>query len=86
MNNMERNDQLEREIHMGEKAAKAYSLWVMPYIQEQSAQLFDEFKNAPVEEYPLIHARINALTAIDYAIKQDIQTGDLARKQLGKGE
>jgi hypothetical protein len=85
MNNMERNDQLEREIHIGEKAAKAYSLWVMPYINTQGNQLFDEFKNAKPEEYPLIYARINALTAIDYAINQDIQTGILARKQL-KGE
>jgi hypothetical protein len=85
MNNMERNDQLEREVHLGEKAAKAYSLWVMPYIIAESTQLFDDFKNAKPEEYPLIHAKINALTAIDYAINQDIQTGVLARKQL-KGE
>jgi hypothetical protein len=85
MNNMERNDQLEMEINIGEKAAKAYSMWVMSYINAQGNQLFDDFKNAKPEEYPLLHARINALTAIDYAINQDIQTGVLARKQL-KGE
>jgi hypothetical protein len=85
MNNMERNDKLELEIHLGEKAAKAYALWVMNYIREGNQVMLEEFKNAKVEEYPLIHARINALTAIEYAIKQDMQTGDLARKQL-KGE
>jgi hypothetical protein len=85
MNNMERNDQFEREIHIGEKAAKAYALWVNDYIREQSVLMFEDFKNADSEEYPYIHARIHALTEIEYAIKQDIQTGDLARKQL-KGE
>jgi hypothetical protein len=85
MNNMERNDQLEREIHIGEKAAKAYSLWVMNYVRDQITVIFEEFKNANAEDYHLIHAKIYALTAIEYAIKQDIQTGDLARKQL-KGE
>jgi hypothetical protein len=82
MNNMERSDKLELEIHLGEKAAKAYNLWLMDYIKTQGTLMFDEFKNATPDEYSLLHAKINALTAIEYAIKQDIQTGEMARKQL----
>jgi hypothetical protein len=82
MNNIEQNDQLEREIHIGEKAAKAYALWVMRYIEVQQSALFEEFKLANFGAYNNIQARINAINEIEKAIKQDIQTGDLARKQL----
>jgi hypothetical protein len=85
VNSVETSDQLEKEIHIGEKAAKAYALWVAGYINEQQHSLFEEFKASNFGGYNNIHARINAINELDQAIKQDIQTGSLARKQL-KGE
>jgi hypothetical protein len=85
MSNIEQNDQLEKEAHLGEKAAKAYSLWVMHYITKHRQMLFDNFYEADFEEYPYIHAEISALYNLESAIQNDITTGDLARKQL-KGE
>jgi hypothetical protein len=85
MNNVEMNDRLEKEIYQSEKAAKAYALWVMNYISDSREHLFNAFYDAELEEYPYIHAEVNALNNIECAIKADIQTGDLARKQL-KGE
>jgi hypothetical protein len=82
MNSVETNDQLEREIHLGEKASKAYALWVMSYINRQQDALFQEFKAAQFGAYNNIQARINAINELDRAIKQDMETGDLARKQL----
>jgi hypothetical protein len=85
MSNVETTDQLEREIHIGEKAAKAYALWVVSYIETQQTALFEEFKQANFGSYNNIQARINAINELEKAIKQDIQTGDLARKQLKGG-
>jgi hypothetical protein len=85
MNNIERTDQLEKEIHIGEKAAKAYALWVMNHIEETRRRLFAAFYEADMEEYPYIHAEVNAINNIEDSIRADIQTGDFARKQL-KGE
>jgi hypothetical protein len=85
MSNIEQNDQLEREAHLGEKAAKAYALWVMNYIAEHRKVLYDSFYEADLEEYPYIHAEVTALYNLEAQIQNDILTGDLARKQL-KGE
>jgi hypothetical protein len=82
MNNAEQNDQLEREAHLGEKAAKAYALWIMNYIDEHRQQLFNAFYESDLEEYPYIHAEVSALYNLESAIRSDILTGDLARKQL----
>jgi hypothetical protein len=82
MNSVETNDQLEREIYLGEKSSKAYALWVMNYINHQQDVLFQEFKAAQFGSYNNIQARINAINELDRAIKQDMETGDLARKQL----
>jgi hypothetical protein len=82
MNNQESTDQLEKEIHIGEKASKAYSLWVNDYIRLHREQLFDTFYEADLEEYPYIHAEVTALNNIEYAIRVDMETGNLARKQL----
>jgi hypothetical protein len=86
MNNVELTDRLEKEIHQGEKASKAYALWVMHYIDAQQALLFEEFKQANFGSYNNIQARISAVNDLERAIKQDMQTGELARKQLNKGE
>jgi hypothetical protein len=85
MSNIEQNDQLEKEAHIGEKATKAYALWVNNYISKHRQILFDSFYEADLEEYPYIHAEISALYNLESAIQNDILTGDLARKQL-KGE
>jgi hypothetical protein len=85
MNNIDENDQLEKEAHRGEKASKAYALWIMDYIAKHRKILFDTFYEADVEEYPYIHAEITALYNLESNIQDDILTGDLARKQL-KGE
>jgi len=82
---MMNTEQLENEINMGERAYKAYHFWVMPYIDAQKTVLFDTFMRADIYEYPYIHAMADALEQIESAIKSDIQTGELARKQL-KGE
>jgi hypothetical protein len=77
--------QLEKEIRIGEMASKAYSLWVNAYIATQHELLFEEFKQANFGSYNNIQARMNAINELDRAIKQDIETGKLASKQL-KGE
>jgi len=82
VNNVELNDKLEMEIHIGEKASKAYALWVSDYIRTQQKALFEEFKQVNFHAYGNIQARISAMVAIEQAIKQDIQTGELAKKQL----
>lgn len=79
------NEQLENEVHMGERAYKAYHFWVMHYIDTQKTAMFESFLSADIEEYPYIQAMADALSHIESAIKSDIQTGELARKQL-KGD
>jgi hypothetical protein len=77
--------QLENEIVIGEKASKAWNLWVAGYVAVQQNALFEEFKQANFGSYNNIQARINAINELERAIKQDIETGKLASKQL-KGE
>jgi len=77
--------QLDREVHQGELARKAYSYWVMAYISGQQKVLFDEFKNSNFGAYNNIHARINAINELERSILSDIETGEMASKQL-KGD
>ena len=86
MNNTELNDRLEKEIDLGEKASEAYALWVMNYINKQMDDIYETFKKANVSEYESIHASLAALAEIEFAIKQDIDTGKIARQQLNKGD
>jgi hypothetical protein len=86
VNKVELNDKLEHEVHRGELARKAYACWVKDYIETQSIVVFDKFKQAQFGEYVLIQSAISALNSIETAIKTDIETGELARKQLNKGE
>lgn len=78
-------EQLEKEVELGERAAKAYSLWVMHYIDTQSVVIFEEFKNSKEVDYQTIKSNMIAIMAIETAIKQDIDTGKLASRQLQKG-
>ena len=78
-------EQLENEIHKGEQALKAYHLWVKNYIDTQTNIVIETFKNADSNSYFYIQSAMKALTAMETAIKQDIETGELAKKQL-KGD
>jgi hypothetical protein len=78
-------EQLEREIFIGGNANKAYLLWVNQYISTQQEILFEEFKQANFQAYASLQARMNAINELERSIKQDIETGKLASKQL-KGE
>jgi hypothetical protein len=78
-------EQLQNEIVIGDKANKAWNLWVAGYVTDQQNALFEEFKQANFGSYNNIQARINAINELERAIKQDIQTGQLANKQLKGG-
>jgi hypothetical protein len=78
-------EQLETEIIIGEKASKAWNLWIAGYVTSQQDALFEEFKQAHFQAYNSIQARINAVNELERAIKQDIETGKLAQKQLNIG-
>jgi len=84
VNRMELSDQYEKEMHIGERASKAYALWLMDYIRVQQDALFEEFKQSNINTYGNIQARIAAIIAIEQAIKTDIETGKIARDQFEK--
>ena len=80
----EQEDILKRNIVIGDRAKKAYDLWVMNYLNIQYELCFEEFKNAKIEEMQLLRAKLDALNSIEIAIGSDIESGQMAKKQLGE--
>lgn len=82
--NDETLDILTKEVVLGDKAKKAYDFWLMHYLDTQYVLLFDEFKTTQIDNMPLIRYKLDALNEIEQAIKSQIDTGKMAKQQLGE--
>lgn len=83
--NQETEQKLRLEVVIARKAQSAYDDYIQKFIALKREDIIDGFRRASVADVETI-MKIKqldiALTALEVAVKRDIETGKLAEKQL----
>jgi hypothetical protein len=74
---------LEEEIAKGQRAGRAYNLYVKQFLETNFRELYDAFLNASTAEDALeIRRLVIANKELELTIVRDIDTCKMAKKQL----
>ena len=75
--------QLKEEIALGDRASRAWELYLKQYVEELNKQYYDEFINTnDIDIVVLIKNKQHALMEMAQAIQSTIETGRLAQQQI----
>ena len=75
---------LEHEADQGKKAQHAYNGYFQKYYDDKCAELYARFLSSETnEETSNIRGVLTAINEINENLLQTIETGNLAKKQLG---
>jgi hypothetical protein len=76
-------EQLKTEIALGDRAARAWELYLKQYVDDLNKQYYDEFINTnDIDSVLEIKQKQWALTQMAQSIQTTIETGRLAQQQL----
>jgi hypothetical protein len=75
--------QLKQEVALGDRASRAWELYLKQYVDELNKQYYDEFINtSDIDSVLEIKQKQWALTQMAQSIKSTIETGRLAQQQI----
>lgn len=78
-------ERLNQSILLGEKAKRAWDLYLMDYIINKNQEIFEQFANAQSDIEVLSTKQFhNAIVELESAIKSDINSGKIAIQQLNE--
>jgi len=76
-------EQLKTEIALGDRASRAWELYLKQYVDDLNRQYYDEFINTnDIDSVLEIKQKQWALTQMAQSIQTTIETGRLAQQQL----
>ncbi len=76
-------EQLKTEIALGDRASRAWELYLKQYVEDLNEQYYDEFINTNDIDYVLeLKRKQKALMHMTQSIQTTIETGRLAQQQL----
>ncbi len=76
-------EHLKTEVALGDRAARAWELYLKQYVDDLNKQYYDEFINTnDIDSVLEIKQKQWALTQMAQSIQTTIETGRLAQQQL----
>jgi len=74
---------LQEEVRIGAKAEIAWNQFMKEYTEQKQIELYTEFLDASIDQCHLVKFKQIALDEMVAGILSAIETGKLAKKQLG---
>lgn len=82
MDKQEKRAKLEEEIALGQRATRAYELYLKNFLDTNFRELYVAFINYPEQDILALKHLVTANKELELTIQRDMDTGKLATKQL----
>ena len=73
---------LEEEVALGQRATRAYDIYIRNFLETNYKELYADFVNCTEDEVLALKKLVTANMELELTIHRDMNTGKLAAKQL----
>ena len=73
---------LEEEVALGQRATRAYDIYIRNFLEMNYKELYAAFVNCTEDEVLALKKLVTANMELELTIQRDMDTGKLAAKQL----